>query len=272
MTPDYPTIQNNIIKWASSQESIRCLILIGSRARDEFDTWSDLDLIFYVTDKEAYRDVSWLTTFGKILLANFMQHTRAIEHLVIYETGEKVDFHFNDMEDLHIQINSQQLHHALQRGYQILLDKDALTDTLPKTVLSPPRQVPTTDDFNQSIKAGWYHAYRQAIALRRGDLWRVKIYDTILKNHLLTLFKWYSDADTVWYEGRDMQQWLDADTWTQLQATFAHFDAKDSWRALWATLDVFQQATHAVAQKYAFEADETQSNRMRLLIKQIQQS
>ena len=272
MTPDYPTIQQSITNWALSQAAIRCMVLVGSRAGDTFDQWSDLDLMFYVTNKDLYRDETWLTEFGTPILNVFWEHHQAIEHLVIYENGEKVDFHFNPIEDLQDQAIAQQRYRVLQRGYQILLDKDGLTTSLIAKMPSPTKWKPTHDALIHTIKGAWYHAYRQAIALRRGDLWRAKIYDAILKQYLLTLLEWHSDAENVWYEGRDMQSWVDADTWTQLHATFGHFDTEDSWRALWATLDLFQHLTQSVAQKYDYSIDTAQSEKLRKLIQQIQQS
>jgi aminoglycoside 6-adenylyltransferase len=89
--------------------------------------------------------------------------------------------------------------------------------------------------------------------IRRRNLWVAKSRDWVLKGRLLTMLEWHArathgwDTDT-WYEGKFLAQWTDPGTWQALHGVFGHFDAADSWPALFATMDLYRHlATETAA-------------------------
>ncbi|MFX1342788.1 MAG: aminoglycoside 6-adenylyltransferase, partial [Promethearchaeota archaeon] len=49
ITKFYNQVEKQVIKWAKTQEHIRLVIVVGSRARTDApaDKWSDLDIVIY---------------------------------------------------------------------------------------------------------------------------------------------------------------------------------------------------------------------------------
>ena len=78
-----------------------------------------------------------------------------------------------------------------------------------------------------------------------------------MKNGLVTMLAWHARATQgweydTWHNGRFMGEWVDEETWQALQAVFGHFDAADTWRALWANLELFRRLAREAAQRLGY--------------------
>lgn len=250
-------LQTRIVEWAASQDDIRAILVVGSRARHDHpaDSWSDLDLMLYATDPHAYDAPGvWLPELGTVWVTVPELHADGLpEHLVLFEGGLKVDFSFLPLDKLTTPVQSGFLPEVFQRGYRVLLDKDGLAAQLPPApgTVSPPVP-PAPEVFLQTVHQFWYDAYALAVMLRRGELWRAKMRDHALESDLLHMIEWHAHAlhnwqiDT-WIEGRFMAEWTDPDTWEALFETFGRFDADSSWRALDASMTLFRRLAAEVA-------------------------
>ena len=85
-----------------------------------------------------------------------------------------------------------------------------------------------------------------ATKLRRGELLTAKgCCDGYMKDLLLWMTIWHAGAargwtyDT-WHRGRFFEEWADPRVVAGLHAAYAHYDAADVARALWATMDLFR--------------------------------
>ena len=82
-----------------------------------------------------------------------------------------------------------------------------------------------------------------------------------MKNDLLEMIEWNAraahgwDYDT-WHNGKFLVEWTDAATWKTLHDVWGRFDAADSWRALFANMNLFRRlATEAASRlDYAYPA------------------
>ena len=88
----------NIVKWADTQESIRALILEGSRARETgFDFLSDYDINVFATNPAPFLlDNKWLEILDRVWIcipAEVTVEGRIFStRLVIFDNGLKADF------------------------------------------------------------------------------------------------------------------------------------------------------------------------------------
>jgi aminoglycoside 6-adenylyltransferase len=48
--------------------------------------------------------------------------------------------------------------------------------------------------------------------------------------------------------GKHLESWVAADTWESLSRVFAHFNAEESWEALFATCELFGRVARETAQ------------------------
>ena len=132
-----------------------------------------------------------------------------------------------------------------ERGYEVLLDKQGVTQQLPPAtgaflILA----VPSEDEFAFTVEEFWFEATHMPRYLSRGDLWVVKFRDWTMKCDLLRILEWRAIAQSagpvdVRYIGARMREWVDAATWRDLHESFAHFAEGDAWRALLATTQLF---------------------------------
>jgi aminoglycoside 6-adenylyltransferase len=270
-----------VIDWAAQQSSIRAAIIAGSTERQIIpaDEWGDLDFEFFVTDFDEFlSDVGWIEDFAPVWTYLQIDEPDGPVILVIYEGGEKIDFHFFLVKELERLVNAQALPGSHLRGYRIVVDKDGLAKKLPAPLKTPPSiPKPSEEDLEFEIRAFWFGALYVAKQIHRRNLWVVKFRDWTMKENLLKILEWYAqstqdwDIDT-WFGGHHIQTWLDDQTLDDLHKVFGHFNVEDSWRALFATMNLFRRLATDLADdldcNYPVELDQ----KVTLRIKEIHKS
>jgi len=85
---------------------------------------------------------------------------------------------------------------------------------------------------------------------------------------LLKMIELHAQAENDWrYStppiGKRMSAWVYKDLWKDLHVIFAHFNAEDSWKALFYTMELFKRLTAETAQSLRLGSMEKLSeNRM----------
>jgi aminoglycoside 6-adenylyltransferase len=251
--------ENRVLRWAETQPQIRTIIVVGSQARQDFpaDAWSDLDLMVFATDFSAYFAIdNWVHELGDVWVSVPLQPPiDEPQCLILFAGGHKVDFHFFSTDELEVMVEMATLNEVYQRGYYPLVDKDGMASRLPPCPFkSPAYPQPSAEEFQATIHLFWYGVVSTAKAIRRRDLWSVKMSDQILKRDLLKILEWHARAingweyDT-WHNGRFLLEWTDSQTRQSLNEIFAHFDAADSWRALLTMIALFRRLGREAAEK-----------------------
>lgn len=264
-TPASQRVFNNIIAWATNDEHVRGLGLVGSRAADEPpDELADFDIQVYSQSHTPYtQNVHWLATIAPVWLCvpDQYYHDDVLipTRLVIFDAGIKVDFAFYPLR-----LVTELYRDDLQ--LRILLDKDDLTTHVERSTTQAKESLkPTAAIFLSAVNEFWFEAYHVAKYLKRNDLWLAKFRDWTTKEWLLKIIEWREQGKHGWdydtlYLGKHMRSWVSEDTWTALQDAFAHFDAEDSWESLFATMALFRHLASEVAQMldcaYPWDTDE----------------
>jgi aminoglycoside 6-adenylyltransferase len=253
-----------IIEWSSTQESIRVLILEGSRAHNTgIDLLSDYDINVFAKNPAPYLcDNKWLETLDRVWVcvpAEITAKGRTFSsRLVIFRNGVKVDFIFYTLDILREFAEAETLPEQYDIGYRILLDKDNITkDMLPPSFQAFLGHKPTEEEFVACVNGFWFEAYHVAKYIKRNDLWLVKFRDWSTKLHLIKMIRWNEGAIHRWTIvthplGKDMKSWVSSDTWDALHKTFAHFDVEDSWSALHSMLKLFRRLGTETAKLLGF--------------------
>lgn len=240
-----------IIHWAESEETIRAILLQGSRAREgDFDEFSDYDLVLVCQDAAPYtKSDEWLERIAPVWVC--VKEERKLggrafpTRLVIFEGGVKVDFSFFPTNALDL---------ATREGGQVVLDKDHLLRHL--SDLPKPKK-PSEREFLRVVEEFWFEAYHVAITLKRGDLWSVKFRSSAMHAFLLRMIEWDAEAGGDWERtspplGKKMQSWASPEIYRELDGVFAHFDAEDSKRALLHTLPLFRRLAQRLSNLLRF--------------------
>jgi ABC-type multidrug transport system fused ATPase/permease subunit len=127
-----------LIHWAEKHDSIRAMLLYGSRANPEavVDIFSDYDVLLAVSNvRRFYTDDRWLNDFGRVLVVfrnpiGFHHGFESFGFITHYVDGVKVDYGFYPVEYLVLAAQEPKLPDDLDNGYIVLFDKDHLTAEL----------------------------------------------------------------------------------------------------------------------------------------------
>lgn len=264
----YADLEQHIHQWALTRADIQAVIVVGSRARTEHpaDDFSDLDLILFTTDSSLYRiDRAWLETFGTVLLAAVdTLDGGASEWIAVYEGILKVDFTFfqaKEGDSLADQLTHIPFQDVLARGVRVLVDQ--YPQSKPITVSRRTFRMPTANQFEQAVANFWMTATRVVKFIQRGDLWRaVTMLYCKMRFQLTQMLEWHAhalhglDYDT-WYDGRFLDEWLDAETLASLPTIFAHYTAAELKAALQNMVILFRRLAPVVAGNLGYSYPES---------------
>ncbi len=250
---------------------------MGSRARNApVDELADFDISVYAETHFPYTTKNqWLSEIGKVWVCVPEKFDREGEiiptRLVIFEGGLKVDFAFYGLHVLDELAGAEEL----DTDFQVLLDKDGATKRLKSPTFRKLKHArPTEDEFVKLISEFWFEACYVAKYLKRDELWLAKFIDGNLKKFLLRIIEWHEQAKHDWdyetsYDGKNMKGWVSADTWKRLHQTFGHFDGRDSWDSLFATMNLFRQLAEETAELLGFSYPEEVDRHITRFISQI---
>ena len=274
------SIVERIVEWASHDESVRALLLVGSRGRNEaVDELSDFDIAVFTTTLVPHTSEDlWLHRIGEVWVCipeEFDRDGEAVPtRLVIFDGGVKVDFAFYRLGVLERFDEGDEL----RGGFEVLVDKEGTTRNLrsPNGSAFKHRE-PTEAEFVHHVSEFWFECYYVAKYLRRGELWLAKTIDGNLKAFLLKAIEWNEQARhgrdyETHYSGKEMKAWVSPATWERLHATFAHFDGIDSWESLFATMQLFRDLARETAELLSFSYPENVDRNMSTFVIQINES
>jgi aminoglycoside 6-adenylyltransferase len=261
-----------IVAWARGNESVRAVLLEGSRGNRSsvFDEFSDYDIAIVVTDRAPFvESVDWAAWFGPILV-HWGDH-RVIDGitddmwLVMYESGKRIDYCVWTPEELRVMVERGRVPAILDTGYRVLLDKDGLTTDLPPAthtahIPSPP----TEPEYLTPVNDFWWETLYVAKNLRRDELFPARwSFDAEMKFDMLRrMLEWRVAIDHGWALrpgnlGRGLKSRLPAERGQEIESTFVSAAPKENWDALWAMLSVFRKTAMEVgdALGYAYPSD-----------------
>ena len=247
---------DRIVSWAENNESIRGLILTGSRANshDKTDFLSDYDIAVFGTGFEYISSDDWLINFEKhwicvhdrFTLVGFEIPTR----LVIFNSTTKVDFSFHPMSVIETIAHNKELPDGYKNGFKILLDKDSLLikwvqPTGDGFLVSKPSQ----EEFDKNVNEFWFEIYHVAKYLTRNDLWAANFRDWAAKEALLVMMQWQQSAKCRWSlspkpNGKDMKSWIDSKVLERLRPCFSTLEKGSMSNALEKTIQLYREISN----------------------------
>jgi predicted nucleotidyltransferase len=84
---------NAFVNWASTQEDVQGIALVGSYARDEARDDSDIDLVLLTKKMQQYlENVKWIERFGVVEKHQVEDYGKLISIRVWYESEVEVEY------------------------------------------------------------------------------------------------------------------------------------------------------------------------------------
>ena len=275
-TPDSSNEQviiHRLVQWGEQQRLVRAMLLTSSRTNPgaPVDALSDYDVIVVVTDIQPYlTDEAWLEDFGELLVVyrDPVRHTYGCEtftRVTHYQDGTKIDFSIWPTAIMPQIAAEPHLPDFLDIGYQILLDKDQLTDDLRSptyTAFIPTR--PTAKAYRTVIDDFFNDALYVAKYLWRDDLLPAKYsLDNVMKLECLRqMLEWRMEIAQGWSvkpgaNGRGLKRHVEPAIWAALERTYVGAGRAENWDALFQTIELFRSVAVEVGDQlgYAYPYD-----------------
>ena len=83
------------VNWASAQEDVQAVALVGSYARDEARVDSDIDFVILTSQPKKYlEDLKWIEDFGQMEKYQTEDYGKLTSVRVWYQTGMEVEYGF----------------------------------------------------------------------------------------------------------------------------------------------------------------------------------
>jgi predicted nucleotidyltransferase len=124
----------DVQKWAELRDDIRALAVVGSHARGEARSDSDIDLVVVCAEPARYlRDTNWLSTFDEVARFSFEDWGQVQSVRVLYRNGPEVEFGITGTVWMAIPPDEGTAA-VLRNGSWILLDRDGQLGRLQRIV------------------------------------------------------------------------------------------------------------------------------------------
>ena len=242
-----------VTEWARENENIRVAILTSTRANPiaPVDVLSDYDIELYVEDLQPFLEGDeWLRTFGEVLVREpyepIIGDENDVWRLVIFKDVPRIDFHIMLSEAMEKDI-SEYGGYTNDMGYEVLLDKDGLTEgAISPTYTQYWTKQPTESEYEELVHHFWWNVTYVSKYLFRDELFFAKyMLDGGLHHHYLkTAIAWYIGMKNNWESnpgayGRWFKKQLEPDVWSDIEATFAGADLEENWNAMFKTAEIF---------------------------------
>lgn len=86
-----------VTRWASAQEGVLALVLVGSYARDAATETSDVDLVLIARQPEKYVQAQdWIQQFGAVKKSQVEDYGRLTSLRVWYRDGLEIEYGLTD--------------------------------------------------------------------------------------------------------------------------------------------------------------------------------
>jgi aminoglycoside 6-adenylyltransferase len=253
------------VHWGEKHPAVRAMLLTSTRTspKAHVDAFSDYDVLLVVADIHPFFERrAWLEDFGRVLvvyrdpiLPESTYGLGKFAWITQYEDGLKIDFMVFPVELMQRIVNGTELPDYLDVGYQVLLDKDHLTDGLKPPTYRAHIPVPPTEEVFQTVVEEFFHeATYVAKHLWRDDLMPAKYnLDYAMKHdNLRQMLEWRIEIDHHWTwkpgaYGKRLKRHLPPEIWSQLESTYVGAGLEDNWEAMFKTIDLFRAVATEVA-------------------------
>jgi aminoglycoside 6-adenylyltransferase len=272
-----------------ARDPIRAVLLTSTRAvpNAPVDALSDYDVILIVQDIQPFAaERSWLNDFGEVLVAywdpvypNPVFGIEQCGNVTQYADGLKIDFTLWPVALFQQIVAAPVLEAELDAGYQVLLDKDHLTDTMqaPTFTAYMPKP-PSLTTYQTVINDFLSDAPYVAKCLWRDELLPAKwCLDTDMKHlYLRQMLEWRMAMEHQWGVptgslGKGLKKRLPPDIWAALERSFAGARPTDNWDALAQTMALFRWVAVEVGEHLGFSYPEQLHERVTAYVEQIKQ-
>ena len=274
-----------LVRWGEAEPMLRAAILTSSRAipQAHTDRFSDYDVILILTNIDSFfTDRSWLDAFGSVLALYrdpiiVERGLQRSAYVTQYDDGLKIDFNLWPVELLKEIVAEPQLPREFDAGYQVLIDKDNLTNGLKSPTYRGYIPTPPTEtEYQDKIESFFLDTTYVAKFLWRDDLMAAKhiLENSLKQDHLRPMFEWRIEIEHDWSlklgpYGRGLKQWLRKDLWADLEQTYTGAELESNWTALFQLIDLMRRVAIEVGEALGFRYPDELEQRAKIYLHRV---
>lgn len=260
-------VERSLAQWAETEDSVRGLTLVGSRASStqSVDALCDYDVMLFLGHASTLLESdAWLERFGPILVMlheryDLLGHT-VPTRLVQYQNGVRIDFSLCSLDLLEQITDGRPLPELLDGGYRVFVDKDGRLSRLPPPTGRGHRvEPPSEEEYGRVVNEFWWESLYVAKNLARGELLPARYSgERVLRFEcLLPMLEWYaqcrSDGEArLGPHGRGLTRFLGKEDRRLLDRTYMGAAMTDNWEALFALASLFERAARRVGEELGY--------------------
>ena len=253
----------HLIEGVQSDERIVGLLQGGSGSEGHADSWSDVDIFFFIrdTDMEVFLREwkQWVKPYGHLLLAYQPETFIAWTIFHAHPIPIRVDFRFlpaSQMKSISTWPTS-----PVSLEKIVLDDKtDGVLSEIAQSLIGQSQRLPGDQEkavFEQNCNSMWYFLHSAFCKLERGDQWyaRISFHIAVLDN-LIALLKLESGAVERWlasFPSWKLERALSPARLNQLNACIPLPGAEALRQAMLNTAKLRQEVCEALALQHRWE-------------------
>jgi len=116
----------DFMRWATKRKDIRAAALVGSYAREEMETDSDIDLVIITESPQKYiNNTEWIRVFGKSIAQKVEEYGKLTSLRVWYESGLEIEYGFTSREWIQNPLD-RGTKEVIEDGLRVLFEKEKL--------------------------------------------------------------------------------------------------------------------------------------------------
>ncbi|MCF8000538.1 MAG: aminoglycoside 6-adenylyltransferase [Halanaerobiales bacterium] len=264
---DKKEVLQDVIEYAKNNNDIKALLITSSKVNPhaKTDIFSDLDLVIVTDNPQKFiNKKEWRKEFGDILVSfndNFkLEEIKTYTRLVLYQDHIRIDFSIWPVKLIKKLTTYDKLPDYLDIGYEVLYDKDNITDKLKRpTYQAFKTKIPSEEQYRKTVNDFWWNITYIPKYLWRDQFYFMKYMDYFIKFNLIQpMVEWLIGVENNWAVnpgkcGSKFQEYLSEEDWKQLETTFSGYDREENWQALFKMMEFFQKTAKKVGKSLGYE-------------------
>ena len=242
---------------------VETVAMSGSRTNPKTlkDEFQDYDVVYVVENlDELITDLSWLDQFGKRIIEQevVLDHRRL--YLMLFEDGNRIDLTLCPKEHIQEWVDSE-------AGFNVLEDSEHLFEPYSQNLERYWTSPATETDFKNSCNEFWWVSSYVVKGICRNQL----IYATdhlysICQQELLKVLAWQAASNKgtvdVGKKYKYLFNYLPAEKEKEFSKLLDFSSIDKITQSLLATMQLFHQEAHSLAQKMGFDYDKEVAEKM----------
>ena len=253
----------NLILQTAKTIQVKAVAMSGSRTNSKAlkDEFQDYDLVYVVDDIDNLTsDLSWLDQFGKRIIEQEVSLGNRRLYLMLFEDGNRIDLTLCPKEHIQEWVDSE-------AGFTVLEDPEHLFEPYSQNLERYWTSLATETDFKKSCNEFWWvSSYVVKGICRKQVIYAIDHLYGICQQELLKVLAWQVASDRgavdIGKNCKYLFNYLPTEKEKEFSSLLDFASLDKIIQSLFATMQLFHQEAHSLAQKMGFDYDKEVAEKM----------